>query len=150
VRPGGRWARQALRLFIGTVFVVTAVGKLLDVSGFASVIGTYQVFADPVLLPLAVLVPAAELFLGAWLFSGRSPFAAAIAAFAMHVVYAGWAASAVVRGLKLSNCGCFGVFLPRPLGWSTVVEDLAMAALCGTLAALYRPAASEREWPRIA
>lgn len=143
-----RLAREALRLLIGTVLVVTAVGKLLDVSGFAKVIGTYEVFSDPILVPLAVLVPVAELLLGAWLFAGRRLFAAAIAALAMHLAYAAWAASALERGLKLPNCGCFGVFLPRPLGWSTVVEDLAMAFLCGTLAALCRPALSRE--PRSA
>ncbi|MDQ6892012.1 MAG: hypothetical protein M3167_04960 [Acidobacteriota bacterium] len=137
-----RLARKALRFFIGTVLVVTAVGKLLDLSGFARVIGTYRVFADAVLFPLAVVVPVAELVLGVWLFSGRRPFSAAMAAFTMHVAYAAWSASALARGLKLSNCGCFGVFLPRPLGWSTVVEDLVMALLCGTLAALSRSALS--------
>jgi len=141
-------AREALRFLIGTVLVVTAVGKLLDVSGFSRVIGTYEVFSDTILVPLAVLVPVAELLLGAWLFSGRRLFAAATAALAMHVGYAAWAASALERGLKLPNCGCFGVFLTRPLGWATVVEDLAMAFLCGTLAALSRPALSRE--PRSA
>ena len=47
----------------------------------------------------------------------------------MHLVYAGWAASALARGLRLENCGCFGVFLPTPLTWRTVVEDLVMVAL---------------------
>ena len=139
-----RFAREALRFLIGTVLVVTAVGKLLDVAGFAKVIGTYEVFSDSTLMPLAVLVPVAELLLGAWLFAGRWLFAAAVTAVAMHLAYAAWAASAVERGLKLSNCGCFGVFLPRPLGWSTVVEDLAMAFLCGILAALCRPPLSRQ------
>jgi hypothetical protein len=39
-----------------------------------------------------------------------------------------------MRGLRLANCGCFGVFLPRPLGWSTVIEDLVMAGVCAALA----------------
>ena len=132
--------RRVLRFLIGAVLLVTAAGKLLDVAGFARVIGTYEVFADPALVPLAVLIPAAEFLLAVWLFSGRRPFAAAMAALAMHLGYAAWSASAIQRGLKLSNCGCFGVFLPRPLSWSTVLEDLVMALLCGALAALCRPA----------
>jgi hypothetical protein len=143
-----RLAREALRFFIAVVLVVTGLAKLLDVFAFARIIGTYGIFTDPVLLPLAVLVPVAELALSSWLLSGRRLFAAALTAFAMHAVYAGWAASAVLRGLNLSNCGCFGAFFPRPLGWSTVVEDLAMAFLCGTLAALSRPALSRE--PRSA
>ena len=130
--------RRALRFLIGATLAVTAAGKLLDVGGFARVIGTYQVFPDTALLPVALLIPAAELALAAWLFSGARLFAAALAALGMHLVYAGWAASAVARGLQLSNCGCFGVFLPRPLGWATVVEDLAMALLCAWLGTLSR------------
>ena len=130
---------RALRLLIGVILAVTAAGKLLDVGGFARVIGTYQVFPDAGLLPLAVVVPVAELLLAAWLFSGRRSFAAAATAFGMHLAYAGWAAFALLRGLHLSNCGCFGVFLPRPLGWGTVAEDIAMAILCAWLAALSRP-----------
>jgi hypothetical protein len=40
--------------------------------------------------------------------------------------------------LKLSNCGCFGVFLARPLDWGTVVEDGVMAALSAALLLLAR------------
>lgn len=140
---GKRRARIVLRILIGTILVATAVGKLLDVAGFARVLGTYRAFGDSLLLPLALLVPIAELVLGVWLLSGGKPFAAAMTALAMHLAYAGWSASAVLRGLKLSNCGCFGVFWPRPLGWSTVVEDLVVAALCGILAALSPRAASK-------
>jgi hypothetical protein len=124
------------RVLIGAILVTTGVGKLLDVAGFARVLGTYRTFADSLLLPIAVLVPVAELLLALWLFSAWRPFAAAMTALAMHLTYAGWSASAVLRGLKLENCGCFGVFLPRRLGWSTVAEDLVAAALCGTLAVL--------------
>jgi len=131
--------RKDLRFLIGAILALTALGKLLDVGGFARVVGTYRVFPDAALLPVALLVPVAELLLAAWLFSGRRPFAAAVSALGMHLVYAGWAASAVARGLQLSNCGCFGVFLPRPLGWATVAEDLAVAVLCAWLGALSRP-----------
>jgi len=136
---GGRGrarARSVLRVLIGAILLATGTGKLLDVAGFAKVVGTYRVFADSVLLPVAVGIPAAEILLGVWLLSGRRPFAAAVTALAMHVGYAAWSASAVLRGLALANCGCFGVFWPRPLGWSTVAEDLVLAGLCGTLAAL--------------
>lgn len=131
--------RRVLRFLIGAILALTAMGKLLDVGGFARVIGTYRVFPDAALLPLALLVPAAELLLAAWLFSGWRSFGAAVGALGMHLVYAGWTASAVVQGLQVPNCGCFGVFLPRPLGWGTVAEDLAMAVLCAWLGALSRP-----------
>jgi methylamine utilization protein MauE/polyketide cyclase/dehydrase/lipid transport protein len=144
VTAGLAGVRRALRWLIGAVLLATAVGKLLDVGGFARVIGTYRVFPDSLLLPLAVLVPVAEMLLALWLFSGKRPFAAAMVAVAMHAAYAAWSASAIERGLKLTNCGCFGVFFPRALGWSTVVEDLVMVSVCGILAALSRPALARR------
>ncbi len=131
--PGKRRTGNILRALIAFILFVTAVGKFLDVPGFARVLATYHAFPDGLLLPLAVLVPAAELALAIWLVVGRRPFAAAVAALGMHLGYAAWSASAILRGLRLANCGCFGVFLPRPLGWSTVIEDLILSALCGAL-----------------
>jgi len=136
-------ATVSLRILIGLILVTTGVGKLLDIAGFARVLGTYQAFPQSVLLPIAIVASVAELILGLWLFSGRRPFTAALWALGAHLAYAGWSAAAILRGLKLSNCGCFGVFLPRPLGWSTVVEDLVVAVLCGVLVALSPRASGE-------
>ena len=127
-----------LRVFIGLVLLATAAGKLMDVRGFAGVLRTYEAFAEDALLPVAIGVPLAELALALWLFSGRRMAGAAAGALAMQLVYAGWAAASVLSGLKLANCGCFGVFLARPLGWRTVLEDLVMAGLSAWLLALAR------------
>ena len=142
--PGRRSARALLRVAIGAILFATAVGKLLDVPGFARVLGTYRAIPDALLLPAAIAIPAAELLVALWLWSGRRPFGAAVAAFVMHSAYAAWSASAVLRGLELSNCGCFGVFWPRRLGWSTVVEDLAVAGACAWLASTARRARPAR------
>jgi hypothetical protein len=125
---GARGLAGFLRFAIGAVLLATAVGKLLDIPGFARVLGTYDTFVPGALVPIAVAVPVAELALALWLFSGRNLAASALTSAAMHAVYAAWSAVSVLRGLKLPNCGCFGVFLARPLGWSTVVEDLVMVA----------------------
>ncbi|MBC8645596.1 MAG: hypothetical protein H7X85_00410, partial [Thermoanaerobaculia bacterium] len=45
------------------------------------------------------------------------------------------------RGIAVPNCGCFGVFLARPLTWGTVLEDGGMVAASLALAALARPPA---------
>lgn len=127
-----------LRIFIGFVLLATAVGKLLDVPGFARVLASYDVFPGGLLFSLAVGVPLAELALAAWLFSGGRAMGAAATSVAMHLAYTVWSATAILRGLKLANCGCFGVFLARPLGWSTVAEDLVMTGLSVALVVLAR------------
>ncbi len=128
----------ALRVFIGLVLLATALGKLLDVRGFAAVLETYEAFPEPALLLLAAVVPLLELALAFWLFSGRRLGVAAGASAAMHAVYGAWAAAAILRGLQLPNCGCFGVFLQRPLSWTTVLEDAVMVGLSLWLLVLAR------------
>ena len=40
------------------------------------------------------------------------------------------------RGVSVANCGCFGVFLARPLSDLTAIEDLVMLGL--SLAVLWQ------------
>ncbi len=137
---GRRRAAAFLRVAIGVILLATAVGKLLDVGGFARVLGTYRALPEASLRPLAVLIPIAELVLAMWLFSGRALVASALTSTAAHLAYATWSAAAIERGLKLANCGCFGVFLARPLGWGTVAEDLVLVAASVALLLLARRA----------
>lgn len=119
-----------LRWLIALVLLGTALGKSLDLPGFAAVVGTYQVFPDWAFMPVALGITASEWLLGAWLIIGRrAPLACGVAAL-MHAAYAGWAALALLRGITVPNCGCFGVFLARPLTWQTVIEDSVVTALC--------------------
>ena len=96
-------------------------------TGFAAVVARYDVLPGVLLLPGAVAVTAAELALSAWLISGVRLRRAGLAAAAMHAGYAGWAGLALWRGLDIPNCGCFGVFFPRPLTAGTLAEDGALA-----------------------
>lgn len=135
---GARRARTVLRVVIGSLLLATAAGKLLDMPGFVAVLKSYQALSDWALAPAALAVIGAELLLGLWLLSGRRLAAAALASGAMHPAYSVWAAAALARGLTIPNCGCFGVFLPRPLTRSTVVEDLGMAGASLVLFGLTR------------
>ena len=136
-------ARTALRFLIAALLLATAAGKLLDLRGFASVLETYRALPEHALLPLAVLVPLLEVALAAWLLAGRRLRSAALASAAMHAAYGIWAGVTLARGVSVPNCGCFGVFLTRPLTWGTVLEDGVMVAASlglAALAALARPA----------
>jgi hypothetical protein len=39
----------------------------------------------------------------------------------------------LLRGLDLSNCGCYGVFFPQPLRWYSPLEDLVLVGICYAL-----------------
>jgi len=136
VTPGA--VRQFLRFTLGAILLASAAGKLVDIPGFMDVLKTYKAFPDSILLLLALGVPLAELAIALWLFSGQFLAAAALTSVVMHLLYAVWAAVSVLRGLRLANCGCFGVFWPRPLGWSTVAQDLVMTAASFALLVLAR------------
>ncbi len=142
----GRIAALVLRCFIGAVLVATAIGKGLDVPGFAKVIDTYQVLAPWMLLPAAIAMPLIELALGLLLLSGLHTPKAAWASFSLHLVFIAWISVALLRGLNIPNCGCFGVFMARPLTPATVIEDGVMLLLSAALAfiAARAPAATWR------
>jgi len=130
--------RVFLRFAIAAILLATGAGKLADVPGFAGVLATYEAFPEWALVPVAVAVPVAELLLSAWLFSGRRLAAAALASAGMHFLYAGWAAVTLARGIDVPNCGCFGVFLGRPLSYGTVLEDAGLAGASLLLALVSR------------
>jgi len=123
-------ALLSFRIFFGVLLGASAVGKLLDNRGFAAVIETYE-FGIPsaLLLPLGLAVSLAELALAGLIYQGRHLHTAARVTLLVHAGYLALAVLTNLRGLQLENCGCFGVFLARPMTWYTVVEDLILVLL---------------------
>jgi hypothetical protein len=54
----------------------------------------------------------------------------ALAATALHICITLLATLTLLRGIKVANCGCFGVFWARPLTFITVMEDVFMVGVC--------------------
>ena len=127
---------RLLQIAIGGIIFASAVGKALDLRGFAGVLETYQAFPEKALFSTALAVTLFEFLLGSWILSGWRLVLGALIAGAMNLVYASWMTVTLFRGLHLENCGCFGVFFPRPLTWVSPIEDLVMVALCSVLAYL--------------
>lgn len=129
---------QCLRFFIAIVLLTTGLGKALDIPGFVEVLITYQAFAEWMLYPIAIGMTATELIISIWLFSGKRIAEAALASLALHTIFTLWATATYLRGIDIPNCGCFGVFLARPLDGWTIFEDLVMVAFSGWLFVLKR------------
>ncbi len=118
------------RYFLGLLFVATGLGKLLDNRGFAQVIASYQFgLPDTLLLPLALAISLTEFAIGLNILLGRSLPQNILATLYFHLGYTSLAVTTLLRGITLTNCGCFGVFLARPLRWTTVPEDVMLAAI---------------------
>jgi hypothetical protein len=116
----------ASRSFFALLMLASAIGKLLDMHGFFAITATYQ------LLP-SVLVPFSawgltlfELALGAALVWPRTWQRVVVLLIPIHLFYLVGLSSALLRGLNLPNCGCFGVFWPRPLTVWSIVEDVVL------------------------
>jgi len=118
------------RIFFGLLLATTAVGKLLDNRGFAEVVAQYQFFIpNLVLLPLALSVSMGELVMAVSIFVGYRLRLMAQLTILVHLGYTALATITILRGIELQNCGCFGVFLARELGWATVLEDAILTLL---------------------
>jgi uncharacterized membrane protein YphA (DoxX/SURF4 family) len=122
------WAASA-RWLLAAIFLATGLGKALDLPGFAAVLGPYRLLPEPLLLPAAIAVTAAEFAIAAGLAVRPTLRPAAWAGLALALVNAAALTLTLARGIALENCGCFGVFLARPLQPWTPLEDLVLAGL---------------------
>ena len=128
-----------LRIGLGALMLAAGVGKALDLGGFAAVIATYKLGIAPSWLwPTALGVSLLEAGFGVWLLANRHLRAAAFATLALNFGYAVTLLDTLLRGITLTNCGCFGVFFPRPLTWLSPVEELLIVGAAWAVARFAR------------
>lgn len=121
---------KALKYFFIILLISTSIGKLLDIPGFADVIITYQFGISNILaIGLALAIALFELELAFFMF--RKPLSKFLGPILtlMHSAYTVLAIITLSRGIELDNCGCFGVFLARPMTGMTIIEDLILTGL---------------------
>ena len=124
---------------LAAVEAATGIGKLLDVPGFARVLAQYRLFPAPLLAPVAWGVTLAELAVAAGLVVPAWRRRAAVAAAVLAAADAAVLTVTLLRGIALENCGCFGVFLARPLRPYTPLEDVVMLAAALVVVAASKP-----------
>lgn len=125
--------KQVLRYLFALLMLATAIGKLLDMPGFYAIVASYRTLPDALVPLCAWALTLTELGLSVWLVLGLRLAQAALVLIAMHAMYFGWTLAALLRGLALGNCGCFGVYWARPLTIYSPLEDLALLALATLL-----------------
>lgn len=101
-----------LRIIIGSIFLVSGLGKVLaPYQNFLYVIQAYQLLPSWGEVLTAQIFPWIELIVGIFIFLGLwTPWAlrGAMILFGIFVVVVG---QALIRGLSLENCGCFGSWI---------------------------------------
>ncbi len=123
------WLWGIPRIFVGLVLVSTGIGKGLDMAGFVTVLDNYQFQPHWVSLILAYTLPFIELGTGICLLIAVQRIAIAWMAVGLHTLMLSVVVITLKRGIEVANCGCFGVFLARPLTTVTLIEDTVMLAM---------------------
>jgi uncharacterized membrane protein YphA (DoxX/SURF4 family) len=127
------WLVFVLRVALGLVFLVAGASKIGHADLFASQIAGFELLPQPLIAPLALLLPFVEVLLGAYLVIGLfTRYAGAFAA-AQLAIFAAAIASAVVRGISAS-CGCFGPADQTRTSWPEVARDVALLFVAAFIA----------------
>lgn len=98
-----------LRIIIGSIFLISSLGKLLSpYQNFLYAIQAYQLLPSWIEVLVAQIFPWIELLVGSFVLLGMWTSWAlrgALILFGIFVVVLG---QALIRGLPLEDCGCFG------------------------------------------
>ena len=119
-----------LRIFIGLIFLVSGFEKSVSpYQNFLYVLQGYQFLPSSLEIAVARILPWIELFTGVFLVLGlwtRQVLIAAAAMFAGFIIVVG---QALIRGIDLAECGCFGEWIHIP-PQAVIVMDVASLIVC--------------------
>ncbi len=117
------------RVFIGLLFIVSSLEKIVDPTAFTQSIVSYKLLPASISVVIATVLPWLELLcgfavlFGVFLRGSSLLLSLMIATFTIAVV------TALVRGLDIS-CGCFTQDPSNgKIGWMKVVQDVTLLAL---------------------
>lgn len=117
------------RLAAGGVFVYAgAIKALAPAEEFAFAIEGYKVIGPKLSLAAAYLTPWIELWAGLLLAAGVYTRACALFYGAMIIFFEALLAQAMLRGLPVTSCGCFGTSGSNSIGHE-FVQNLVLLAL---------------------
>jgi uncharacterized membrane protein YphA (DoxX/SURF4 family) len=122
-----------LRVAVGVIFLWAGAAKIGHAEAFAAQIAAFGLVPQPLIAPLALLLPFFEVLLGGYLLLGLYTRVAALIAVVQLAIFATAIGSAVVRGLSLS-CGCFGSGDKSVTSWPEVARDVIFAAVAAFVA----------------
>jgi len=112
------------RLFLGFLFLYSALDKILYPAKFAEVIYNYRLLPVELLNICAMIVPWIEITIGITLLLGVWVTASALLLSGLTIVFIGLLLSAIVRGLNI-ECGCFSLDAEGSLvSWKRIFEDI--------------------------
>jgi uncharacterized membrane protein YphA (DoxX/SURF4 family) len=110
-----------VRCVLAGVFLYAGAGKLMDVNGFASVIGGYGILPVQLNLPAAVFLPLAEIVVAAGLICDLK--GALFSYTVLLLIFMAVLAHGINMGLDV-DCGCFAPGDPEGEAYHSLKEAL--------------------------
>src|ERR671921_2075375 len=117
------------RLVLAAVFTIAGVAKLADLKGSRQAIIEFGLPAV-VASPLALLLPLAELGVGAALIPASSAWWGALGALGLLVLFVMGISINLARG-RTPDCHCFGQLHSAPAGWKTLARNGVLVVVAG-------------------
>lgn len=124
------WLDRIGRYLIAAIFLSAAIPKLLNLNGFAEIIGAYGILPSDFLLPAAVLLVILEIVFAFTVFFNSNK--GKLGSLALLLVFIIVLSYAVYAGLDI-DCGCFGPEDPERQAFSglrtALVRDVFMVSV---------------------
>ncbi|TSA20500.1 DoxX family membrane protein [bacterium] len=118
-----------VRLFIGLLFIVSSLEKIVDPAAFAQSIASYKLLPTWLPVILATVLPWLELLCGFSVLFGAFTHGSSFLLSAMLLVFTVAVIAALVRGLDIS-CGCFTQDpTAGKIGWMKVLQNTTLIVL---------------------
>lgn len=121
-------AALAAAIGIGLILLQAGISKLRHRALLPGVIANYRLLPPALVAPAAILLPLAEIVIGATLIAGLSPVPVLLAMLLLSL-FAGAMAINIARGRSQIDCGCGRSQLRHPIGWPLVIRNLLLIAL---------------------
>jgi putative oxidoreductase len=117
------------RIFLGLMFVVVSLEKIVEPAAFAQSIANYKVLSFSTSLVLATIVPWIELVCGLCILFGLFLRGSSLLLSTMVSVFTLAVLSALLRNLDIA-CGCFTQDpTVGKIGWMKIIQNLSLLAL---------------------
>jgi hypothetical protein len=124
-----------LRIVVGGLFTAMAAGQAASWARMPAILAAYRAVPAGVLPWLAGALVAGEAVCGVWLAS--RPRSRGLAPVWLYTAVTGvWAllgGQAQLRGLPVTNCGCFGIYLSQRLSWFVLGQDGLLLGYAGLM-----------------
>jgi len=132
------------RIVLALVFLVAAFATLADAAGSRQALRDFGV-PEQLATPFGVVLPASDLAVGVALLLSVSAWWGAIGALVLLLVAVAGISYALSRG-RSPDCHCFGQLHSAPVGPSTLIRTLGLAALTGLVIGFGRTSAGLDLW----